>query len=162
MSDDFDEGTDPRRRRPQGVPAPRHAVLPPGEPLIPTFLDWDAKGRIPEGSVLCEFTGTVRGFDAPGYTVVSGDMAGNRPRSRPDMATLVKYRIVSWLKAHGNANWYCVLAPRSPAPTATTGPSAAATPAPPAPSTPMPRLGDRARRVAAERAAQSNRPEVQS
>lgn len=62
-------------------------TLPPGEDLIPAFLDWDRKGRVPAGAVLCQFVGTgfvARAAASSGYRVVAtGDGAARGPAWKP-------------------------------------------------------------------------------
>lgn len=60
-ADDFDESTPPPRGRPIGQPVPRFVRLPPGESPLGAYLDWDRKGRIPAGSILCDHIGTSCG-----------------------------------------------------------------------------------------------------
>lgn len=63
---DFDEATPPPRTRPCGDPVPAYVTLPPGESLTGVFHDWDRKGRVAGGSVLCRFVG--RPLDRPGHS----------------------------------------------------------------------------------------------
>jgi len=60
-ADDFDADTPPPRVRPTGDPVPPYVELPPGESVLAVFADWDRKGRIPAGSVLCDHVGTAVG-----------------------------------------------------------------------------------------------------
>ncbi|MFO0806053.1 MAG: hypothetical protein U0791_23355 [Gemmataceae bacterium] len=59
--DDFDENTPPPRVRPQGEAVPHFLKVPAGESVIALFFEWDKAGRIPAGSVLCEFQGSEFG-----------------------------------------------------------------------------------------------------
>lgn len=67
---DFDESTPPPRIRPIGDAVRRYVKLPRGESAVQTYWDWDKAGRIPAGSVLCEFIGTEMGTRS-GYRVAA-------------------------------------------------------------------------------------------
>lgn len=114
---DFDDGT-PLRRRPIGHPAPRYVDLPPGEPGTGYFHNWDAKGRIPPGSILAEFVGTNIGRTShSGYKVIA--IPFDPPAPVPRIESLLSheqragFRIVAEIveRIHGMKQ-LCVLAPR--------------------------------------------------
>jgi len=81
---DFDESTPPPRTRPQGPPVPRFVKLPPGESVLGAFRDWDYKGRIPEGSVLCDLVGSGLKDGVSGYVVAAIPETGS-----PNLALLL-------------------------------------------------------------------------
>ncbi|AWM41749.1 hypothetical protein GobsT_71530 [Gemmata obscuriglobus] len=70
-ADDFDENTPPPRGRPQGEPLRKFVELPPGEPVLSLFEQWDKDGKFPAGCVLAEH---VR----DGYRLTAGTLAEAR------------------------------------------------------------------------------------
>lgn len=105
-ADDFDADTPPPRVRPTGDPVPRFLTVPPGESVADLFRTWDAAGRIPEGSALCEHTGTLEG--GTGYRVAVGGPLGDAGREVPaeELARALIVAVVSQ-----GARFYVVLRP---------------------------------------------------
>ena len=57
------------------MPVGNYVTLPPGEPADAAFAEWGREGRVPAGSVLAEFVGTL---DSPsGYRGLK-DLSGRR------------------------------------------------------------------------------------
>jgi len=67
---EFDEHTPPPRTRPRGEQVPHFIKVPAGESVINLFFEWNSEGRIPAGSVLCEFRGSDFGT-RPAYMVAA-------------------------------------------------------------------------------------------
>lgn len=120
---DFDEYTPPPRRRPVGTPAPRRSTLHIGESPVPTFLDWDANGRIPAGSVLARFVGAdllARTPPHSGYELVA--LPADPSLVPADARRVGRHLPRSFIGSHRIAaeivvgptvgSPYCVLAPR--------------------------------------------------
>lgn len=116
--DDFDADTPPPRRRPIGDPVPPFVTLPPGEPVVETFKDWDRKGRIPAGSVLCEHVGTALGMNGhSGYRVAAETDQPNRsPLGQPwaiiPADILDRWRVAVVIQEAKRAPSFVVMSPR--------------------------------------------------
>jgi len=116
---DFDENFPPPRARPQGPPVPRFVKLLPGESVLGAFRDWDVKGRIPEGSVLCDFVGTGLKPLASGY-VVAAISETSPPELRTALGTVGQRVPLECLEGYVVAvnirqvsKWLVVFSPRS-------------------------------------------------
>lgn len=80
IPDDFDADTPPPKGRPRGLPLPRIVTLPPGEDVAGIFRQWDREGRVPAGSVLCEFAPfTAMCQNRDPYTIVRAPDAPREP-----------------------------------------------------------------------------------
>ncbi len=112
--EDFTEHSPPPKRRPIGDPVPKLLVLPPGESLLATFLIWDKVGRVPEGSLLCEFVGTRPETTRPrvGYVHRGGRAGLLVPGVELTNDQLRQLRIISTLKGSESPNWFVILAPK--------------------------------------------------
>jgi len=116
--DDFDADTPPPRRRPIGDPIPPFVTLPPGEPVVETFKDWDRKGRITAGSVLCEHVGTLLGTSGhSGYRVMAETDQPNRsplgqPRANIPADALDGWRVAVVIQEGKRAPAVVVMSPR--------------------------------------------------
>jgi hypothetical protein len=75
--DDFTADDPPPRTRPIGEPVSSWVVLPPGESPAAVYWNWDKKGRIPEGSILCEFEGTALDPKRSGFRVAAVPAQGS-------------------------------------------------------------------------------------
>ena len=116
---DFDETTPPPRAttRPRtGEPIPPWVEAPLNEPVAAMFLDWAAAGRVPAGSVLCEFVGTCCGTERhSGYKVaaVADSLALGGPGALIQPSALDSYRVRVVVKEKA-APGLVVMSPKPP------------------------------------------------
>lgn len=103
-ADDFDAGTPPPRRRRPGDAVPRFVWVPPGESVPHLYRGWDAGGRVPAGSALCDFVGTLGG--GTGYRVALDGPLGAAGRGVP-ADDLAAWRIAAVVSQ--GARFYVVL-----------------------------------------------------
>ena len=112
--DDWDESTPPPR-----LSLPRFVIVPRFEAL-PAYWTWDRQGRLPTGTVLVRWVGTIRQSHS-GFEVVNGPErsggrlpAGCRPiGTRLSPATRARFRAIAELvEGKDFARPYFVLAPR--------------------------------------------------